>query len=182
MKRRVSIDEGRINAEMYGATYRAAYAETVVAGVPHIVDAKLVEGYSSLDHMADVPLASIVRRAGEMEYQTVAGAKSDLAKAGRKSLAGAPRIDVTLTPGSLCQRWQSDNAASADRLAAKAAGHGVYLTREYRKEKGGDDCLCRQYSIRLDGCHVGGVCLWTPADDYDAPDCDWTVGECRWAD
>ena len=105
MADRISIERGRALAHLTHAGLREAYCEVTIAGKPHILDARLVEGYSSLDHMADVPLAAIVREVSGQDYATEAAFRKAASKAQRAALKGGPRIDYTLTPGTLRERF-----------------------------------------------------------------------------
>ncbi len=175
-----SIERGRFEAEFLGGRFSGAYCEATIGGVPHTVDFRLVEGYSSRDHMADVPLAAMVEAVGGQEFATAKALRHAAFVAGSRSMkATAPRIDATVEPGTLAARWRRVNLEAA---RAKAGGDGYTLS--------GYDITTRDgvTTARFDavwdapgsrGC-PGSVRVSTE-DSLEEPDAEWTFERASWA-
>lgn len=182
-KIKTSIEQGRINAELYGATYDGSYCECVIGGEAHTVDLALIAGHSSLDHMADVPMAAAIEAIGGKEFASVKEAKKAAESAMTASLRGRPTIRLTFSRGTLAARWRADNEARALEAVRRALpGHMKHSTvakvPAFDWYPSQDGRMTVAFTLTEDRYGTwGDVRVW--ADDICEPDTDIEVGEIR---
>ena len=178
---KTTLEQGRVNAEMCGSRYDAAYCECLIAGVPHTVDLTLVPGYSSLHHMADVPMAAAIEAIGGKDYPTIAAAKKAATAAMIASLRGRPTIRLVFRTGALASRWRAQNEDEAIRLVRLALPS--HMARSVASvdfngwHKARDGRQTANYALTESGSTWGYIRMW--ADSMSEPDADFEVGEIR---
>ena len=173
-----SIESGKMKAELCGATYDRAYCECLIGGHPHIADFLLVPGWSSLDHMADVPLSAMVERASGGNFPTARKFRAVVGRAGREALAGGPQIDITLTPGRLCYRWQKENIARCDE-EAKKIDSSAKRTSLRSDEDGSAEAVYTLYDFAGSSSPLAVARCYARTKNISEPDAEWEFSKIR---
>jgi hypothetical protein len=106
-------------SEFCHQNHEYGYCQSSIDGQPHVVEFRLVAGYSDRDHLATESIVAMIRSVADKNFATIKSLKSTARKAAHAANPGGPRINIITTPGTVQEKHQRENIAKCDAMVRK---------------------------------------------------------------